>query len=309
MMVVMKFLLRIGVLALMVLFLTVGLGFGQNTADQIWTKGVEHAAQGNFNEAKVEFEKALKIDPYYGPAKRALKVVGDAINQKIKSKAAIHLFKGIAYDINSQWDEAIVEYNMAIEINPGYAQSYFTRGGHYVQKGQYDKAISDFNKAIEINPKYATAYSNRGVAYLVGKGQYDKAISDFNKAIEINPRDADAYLNRGVAYLVGKGQYDKAISDFNKAIDINPRDADAYYNRGKAYLVGKGEFDRAISDYNKAIEINPKYATAYNDRGIAYFSKREYEKTWDDVHKAESLGYKVHPEFLKALREASGRQE
>ncbi len=37
--------------------------FGQDTAEQIWTKGVEHAAQGNFNEAKVEFEKALKIDP------------------------------------------------------------------------------------------------------------------------------------------------------------------------------------------------------------------------------------------------------
>jgi tetratricopeptide (TPR) repeat protein len=303
----MKVLKRINVAFIIIFYILVFPCFSQNTAGQIWTKGVQHAEQGSFNKAKVEFEKALRVDPFFGPAKRALKVVGDVINQKIKSKAAIHHFKGIAYDINGQWDEAIVEYNKAIEINPGYAQSYFTRGGHYVQKGQYDKAISDFNKVIEINPKYATAYTNRGAVY-VGKGQYDKAISDFNKAIEINPRDADAYLNRGVAY-VGKGQCDKAISDFNKAIEINPRDADAYYSRGQAYLIAKGEFDRAISDYNKAIEINPKYAIAYNDRGIAYFSKREYEKAWDDVHKAESLGWQVHPEFLKALREASGRQE
>ena len=42
--------------------------------------------------------------------------------------------------------------------------------------------------------------------------------------------------------------------------------------------------------------------------GIANFFKREYEKAWDDVHNAESLGYKLHPGFLKALREASGRQ-
>jgi hypothetical protein len=34
-----------------------------------------------------------------------------------------------------------------------------------------------------------------------------------------------------------------------------------------------------------------------------------YEKAWDDVHKAEGLGWQVHPEFLKALREASGRQK
>ena len=80
--------------------------FGQDTAEQIWTKGVEHTAQGNFNEAKVEFEKALKVDPYYGSAKRALKVIEDALDQKIKSKTAIHLFKGIAYGIKEQWDES-----------------------------------------------------------------------------------------------------------------------------------------------------------------------------------------------------------
>jgi tetratricopeptide (TPR) repeat protein len=305
----MKFLLGIGIIPLMAFFLMVGFCFGQSVADQIWTKGVQHATQGSFNKAKVEFEKALNVDPFFGAAKRALKVVGDVINQKIKSKAAIHHFKGIAYDINGQWDEAIVEYNKAIEINPGYAQSYFARGGHYVQIGQYDNAISDFTKVIEINPKYAIAYTNRGVACVASKRQYDNAISDFNKAIEINPRDADAYLNRGVAYAQGKGQYDKAISDFNKALDLNPRDADAYHSRGNAYLIAKGEFDRAISDFTKVIEINPKHAIAYNDRGIAYFSKREYEKAWDDVHKAESLGWQVHPEFLKALREASGRQE
>ena len=30
---------------------------------------------------------------------------------------------------------------------------------------------------------------------------------------------------------------------------------------------------------------------------------------WEDVHKAQILGYQVHPGFLQALRKASGRQE
>ena len=81
-------LIRVGLLALMVLFLMVDLGFGQNNAWQIWTKGVEHAAQGNFSEAKVEFEKALKVDPHNGPAKRALKLIEDVDQQKIKTKTA-----------------------------------------------------------------------------------------------------------------------------------------------------------------------------------------------------------------------------
>jgi len=89
---------------------------------------------------------------------------------------------------------------------------------------------------------------------------------------------------------------------------MNPRFADTYSVRGIAYAQ-KGQHDKAIADFTKAIEINPNYAEAYHNRGISYFYKREYEKAWDDVHKAEGLGWQVHPGFLNALREASGRQE
>jgi tetratricopeptide (TPR) repeat protein len=84
--------------------------------------------------------------------------------------------------------------------------------------------------------------------------------------------------------------------------------AEAYNSRDWAYKE-KGQYDKAISDYNKAIEINPRLVEAYNNRGLAYFYKREYDKAWDDVHKAEGLGAQVHPGFLKALRQASGREK
>ena len=99
-----------------------------------------------------------------------------------------------------------------------------------------------------------------------------------------------------------------AISDYNKAIEVNSRDAQVYYNRGNAYG-DKGQYDLAISDWSKAIEINPRYTKAYSNRGLAYYFKEEYDKAWEDVHKAQSLGHQVPPKFLKALREASGRQE
>jgi tetratricopeptide (TPR) repeat protein len=84
--------------------------------------------------------------------------------------------------------------------------------------------------------------------------------------------------------------------------------AGAYNNRGVTYVL-IGQYDQAISDYTKAIEINPEFARAYNNRGVAYYFKGEYKKAWVDVSKAQSLGGQVNPEFLKALREASGRQE
>ena len=139
------------------------------------------------------------------------------------------------------------------------------------------------------------------------KGQWNKAIAEYNEAIELDPKYADAYFNRGNAYF-NKGQYDQAIADYTEAIEINPRLAEAYANRGLAYAQGKGQFDQAISDFNKAIGINPRYAIAYNYRAVTYYYKGEDDKAWEDVHKAQSLGYRFPQEFLKALREASGRQ-
>ena len=137
--------------------------------------------KGNFNEAKEKFQKALKFDPYYESAKRAVKVIEDAFAQKIKNMTAIHLLKGIDFEEKKLWDDSISEFNLAIEINSRYAAVYCIRSIIYLVKGQYDKAISDCNTAIKINPKCAWAYNNRGMAYAIN-GQFDLACSDWRQA-------------------------------------------------------------------------------------------------------------------------------
>jgi tetratricopeptide (TPR) repeat protein len=86
------------------------------------------------------------------------------------------------------------------------AEYYSNRGTAHFKKGEYDQAISDFNRALEINPRFADAYYNRGYAY-GSKGQYDEAIADYSRVIELSPRFADAYYSRGFAYL-NIGQHD-----------------------------------------------------------------------------------------------------
>jgi len=203
--VVMRVLVRIVVFGLAVLYLMASLCYAQIVTKQYFAKGYEYAAQGKFKEAKEEFGKALKVDPLNERARLCLRIIEDVTNKKLERQSAIHLFKGI----------------------------------HYANKGLWDDAIAEYDRAIELNPRFVEAYFVRGVVYTEGKGQYDKAISDFSKVIEITPEDADAYHNRGVAH----------------------------------YLIG------------------------------------DYSKAWEDVHKVESLGDQVHPDFLKALSEASGRPE
>ncbi len=118
---------------------------------------------------------------------------------------------------------------------------------------------------------------------------------------------ASHYYHRGVDHMI-ENEFDQAILCFDKAIKINPRYAMAYFERGTAYC-SKGEYDLSISDYNKGIEIAPDHPLLHNNRSVAYYYKGEYDKAWEDVHKAQSLGLQVQPEFLKKLREASGREK
>ena len=71
---------------------------------------------------------------------------------------------------------------------------YNNRGTAYFNKEGYDQAIQNYDKAIELNPNFAEAYNNRGNAY-EDKGEYDQAIQDYNKAIELDPENAEFYTN------------------------------------------------------------------------------------------------------------------
>ena len=79
-----------------------------------------------------------------------------------------------------------------------------------------------------------------------------------------------------------------------------------YCRMGAAYLQ-KREFEQAVLLLNKSLEINPKYAEAYMSRGKGYYFRGEYDKSWEDVKKAQDLGYKIPAEFLDDLRRASDR--
>jgi tetratricopeptide (TPR) repeat protein len=70
-----------------------------------------------------------------------------------------------------------------------------------------------------------------------------------------------------------------------------------------------GQFNLAIADSSKALELHPRYIAARADRAMAYYYKGEYNKAWEDVRIGQRMGIRFPPDFLEALRQASGREK
>ncbi|MBU1122312.1 MAG: tetratricopeptide repeat protein [Candidatus Omnitrophota bacterium] len=243
----------ISVISLLVVsFLTVCVCFA-DTKQNYYYKGLEFAVAGEFEKAKKEFEKILRIDVFYTPAHSSWQVVVDALDARVAKTTALNIFKGIDYANSDLLERAVNEFNMIIEQNPYYVNTYFFRGSVYYKKGLYQEAISDYTKVVDKGGALISdAYYNRGSIHSI-MGDSDEAISDYSKVIERYPKHPDIYYSRGVTYASIE-KYELAIADYDKVIELDTKNSRVYLDKAAAAFK-LGRFIDAI----KAFKIFLKY--------------------------------------------------
>ena len=188
-------------------------------------------------------------------------------------------------------EEAIVDFNKAIDLDSNFSDYYYARGISKCGLKKYEEAIADLNEAITLDPNDAKNYSGRGMVKKYLK-LYDEALKDYNQALlldqnDINlnkdiieiitqkikyyPKDINLYFERANALYKLKN-FKTALLDYNKAIELDPNNANIYYQRGllqKDRWVYGQKYD-AIKDFTKAIEIDSNKAEYYFQRGLCY---------------------------------------
>ena len=91
---------------------------------------------------------------------------------------------------NNQFDKAIEVYTEAIELDKCNIKLnsiiYANRGLVFQKNKKYDQAIQDFDRSIELNADYFKAYLRRGETRLL-MGDHSAAQADFQKVAEIDP--------------------------------------------------------------------------------------------------------------------------
>ncbi len=196
------------------------------------------------------------------------------------------------------YDDAIVSYTKALEIDPKMHKAYNARGEAYLQMDDREHAIQDYTKAIELAPDEPKYYNNRGNAYRELK-EYEKALADFNKAVEIDADYETVYFNRCALYR-DMGDMDLALADCTKAAELMPLTERVWTRLGLLNMELKN-YDDAIFDFSKAISLQGKeIMSAYILRSKAHREKGDWRKAINDMDEALQFDRK-NPETMAGL--------
>lgn len=166
---------------------------------------------------------------------------------------------------NRAWQTPFTLWEDVVKKHPNTARGRYNLGCEYLRMGRFDEAIIQFEKAIAIKPGYVEAYHNTGLAFMY-KGNLDKAIRYLKVAIGLDPQNTDSYVAYGNA-LLQQHKLPEAMENYQKALKMTP--VPEAINGIGVVLGLSGDLKGAIEMFDKALLLKQDYKEAAGNKQAA----------------------------------------
>jgi tetratricopeptide (TPR) repeat protein len=153
------------------------------------------------------------------------------------------------------WQDGETLFRHALAVTQNNYFAHKALGTALLSRNQTDEAIREFQAAIQLEPDDAEAHNNLGIA-LLNRGLTDAAAQEFQQAIRAKPDNAEAHYNLG-NILLNEGWSGEAIQQFQEALRFQPENAGARNDLGVA-LASAGRRDEAVEQFREALRLKPE---------------------------------------------------
>jgi putative PEP-CTERM system TPR-repeat lipoprotein len=214
-----------------------GLKGGAAAADHL-ASGNALFKQGEYQQAIIELQSALKIDPRLGQARHTL---------------------ADAYLKVNDTRNALREYVRAADLLPDDAEVQITAGKLLALSGRFEDAKARAQAVLTKNPRNVDAQLLLGNS-LVGMKDLDGAVAQVQEAAQLDPTEGRVQANLGMLQLA-RGDKDRAAAAFEQAVTLDPASPAAHLALG-TFRWSTGDLTSAEREYKKALELDPRHAQA-----------------------------------------------
>jgi tetratricopeptide (TPR) repeat protein len=166
-----------------------------------------------------------------------------------------------------------------------------------INHSKYNESILAYNIAIELDPQNVGALVGKSnvlislAARTKNDSLYEIAEEYINSALEIDPRNPWTWGAKG-SLLVSQNKYDEALNAYDKALELNPQDKSIWLVKGQILANNMGRFSESIEAYDRFLQIDPNVAYAWKAKGDALKALDHSSEADAAYAKAKALGYK-----------------
>lgn len=242
------------------------------------------------------FQKAVALDPDY-----ALAYAGLADANSILGYYGMLPPK-------ETWPQAIRGAEKAIELGPDLAESHCAKAiVYHAHDWEWDKAINEWQIALEINPNYEQARTWYGLFSLqFVQGKNDEAHEQLNIAIENDP--LSFYTNSVMGLSLGaSGETSEGIKYAKRGVELDPTSYYTIWILGCCYHWAH-HFGKAEKELQTALDLSGRHAWALHELLVTYvnWGKKDKARIIYDEIKMKSRQKYIQPSILASVCAAMG---
>ncbi len=216
--------------------------------------GLVRLAKSDKVAARVDFERALELQPSFLPAARNL--------------AALDIQEG-------KPEVAVKRFEAVTASDPKQSEAWLALVGLKQQAGAPSPEVLPLlDQAISANPASTRAKLAK-IAYLLKSGDARKAVGAALDAQAAHPSDA-AILDALAGAQLKAGETDQAITNYGKLTALLPKSAAPYLGLAGAHAAQK-EWTAARNALRRATEIQPEWLPAREAQVLLGVASQQYE--------------------------------
>jgi len=208
----------------------------------------------------------------------------------VKGAPLLRAHYGLAwvYERSNLLDLAAAEYREAGLLAPGDAAVVNSVGVVLLKQKKFQEAIVQFKRATDLDPAAPEAYANLG-AVADEQADWNEGVKWYLKVLSLKGQDKNvrALLNCAFDYEA-LGTYKKAEDFLEKVRAVRPDDSEVVTFLGDNLSFQK-KWKAAIKVYLDAVRLDEKNRFALRGLGIAYSQDDQLEKALESLEKAKAL--------------------
>jgi tetratricopeptide (TPR) repeat protein len=214
--------------------------------------------------------------------------------EKRSDDAAVHFQLGYAFTALGKLDDAKVQYQKAIDLNPKMAEAYLNLGLTLLDSDP-DAAIAPLQKAAELLPNQHRPKFALGAAYERSK-RPSQALEQYQVAEKLDDQDFDTHLALG-RLLLSANRSTEAEPEFRTALNIRPDSAPARFGLAHS-LAAQKKNDAAARELQAYLALVPNDRAAQLEQASLLFNAGQLDESLAELDRAAAGG----PEDLPALK-------